>query len=75
MQFFFEKAVRTVFCLSLLVCATLYFYKDELPVASFYDLAQLDDPIQTATRKKSFTTHSNDQEYRSLQSLIMNSKA
>jgi hypothetical protein len=64
MQFFLYKIIKAVFWLSLIASTTLYFHKDELPEASFYDLELLDDPIQTGTRKESFTTHANDQEYR-----------
>ena len=63
MQFVLEKTIKTVFWLSLFACVTLYFHKDELPATSFYDLEQLDDPIQTRTSKDSFTTRANDQEY------------
>ena len=47
MQFFLYKTIKAVFWLSLIASAYLYFHKDELPEASFYDLELLDDPIQT----------------------------
>lgn len=58
-----EKIVRSVFAISLLISILLYFYKDELPDASFYDLSQLDEPIQTPTRENSFPTRAGGQNY------------
>ncbi len=58
-----EKITRAVFVASLLASGYLYLVKDSLPEASFYDLGQLRDPVQSATRKNSFTTQANGQQY------------
>jgi hypothetical protein len=52
-----------VFAISLLACIYLFFHKDELPAASFYDLQQLNEPLQKKTRQASFSTRANGQEY------------
>ncbi len=58
-----EKSLRWVFVLALLGCIALYWQKDKLPDASFYDLTQLDDPRQFVTDKDRFRTRANNQEY------------
>jgi hypothetical protein len=58
-----EKNCRALFILSLLVAIALYFVKDDLPQASFYDLSNLSDPIQQPTRQDSFTTRVNGENY------------
>ncbi|MDH3220282.1 MAG: hypothetical protein OEO19_12180 [Gammaproteobacteria bacterium] len=51
-----EKHFRNLFILSLLSASALYFVKDDLPPASFYDLEELHEPIQQPTRRDSFMT-------------------
>lgn len=63
MQFVLEKAFKLAFVLSLLASLYLYFAKDELPAASFYDLEKLGDPVQKPTAKKRFRTHASGEEY------------
>ncbi len=58
-----EKSFRALFILSLLVAMLLYFVKDDLPPASFYELEGLDDPIQRPTRMDSFTTSVSGEKY------------
>lgn len=58
-----ERNCRALFVLSLLVAIALYFVKDDLPQASFYDLTSLSDPIQQPTRQDSFTTSVNGENY------------
>lgn len=58
-----EKTFKLLFAASLLACAVLYFFKDELPPASFYDLAQLGDPIQEPTLAENFNTEVNGENY------------
>jgi len=58
-----EKITRAVFLVSLLASGYLYMVKDALPEPSFYDLDLLRDPVQTATRKSSFTTQADGQQY------------
>ena len=58
-----EKIFKSLFILSLLAAIGLYFVKDRLPPASFYDLADLGDPLQRPTREAEFTTRVNDQAY------------
>ncbi len=58
-----EKFTRLLFMVSLLAATYLYFVKDELPEASFYDLDLLREPVQTATRERPFVTQSNGQQY------------
>ena len=58
-----ERIARLVFLVSLVATVYLYFLKDELPDASFYDLSQLGEPVQTITRVDSFTTRANGQKY------------
>ena len=50
MQSIIDRIFKSVFAISLLACIYLFFHKDELPAASFYDLAQLAEPVQTKTR-------------------------
>lgn len=59
----FEKLTRAVFVVSLLASAYLYLVKDDLPDPSFYDLGQLQEPVQDETGEESFSTRSNGQEY------------
>jgi hypothetical protein len=63
MQSILDKSFKSVFAVSLLACIYLFFHKDELPPVSFYDLERLGEPIQKATRRKSFSTRASDQEY------------
>ena len=58
-----EKITRAVFVVSLLASGYLYLVKDALPEASFYDWDLLRDPVQSETRKDSFTTQANGQQY------------
>lgn len=58
-----QKAIRALFVASLLAASALYFVKDELPPAAFYDLDLLGDPLQQPTRRNSFTTSVNDENY------------
>ena len=58
-----EKSFRALFVVSLLLATVLYFIKDDLPPASFYDLESLGDPIQQPTRQASFTTSVNGETY------------
>jgi hypothetical protein len=58
-----EKLFRTIFLLSLAVSILLYWHKDELPDAAFYDLSQLHDPLQTATRTGRFSTRAGGRDY------------
>lgn len=58
-----EKITRAVFVVSLLASGYLYLVKDALPEASFYDWDLLRDPVQSVTRKNSFTTQANGQQY------------
>jgi hypothetical protein len=63
MQSIIDRIFKSVFAISLLACIYLFFHKDELPGASFYDLEQLGEPVQKKTRQESFSTRANDQEY------------
>lgn len=58
-----EKITRMIFLASFLACLYLYFVKDRLPEASFYDWELLREPLQTATREKPFTTEAGGQNY------------
>ncbi len=58
-----EKTFKLLFATSLLACAVLYFFKDELPPASFYNIEKLDEPIQEPTSKKEFLTQVSDEKY------------
>ena len=58
-----EKCFKALFVIGLLISVWLYFIKDTLPTASFYDTRELRDPIQTPTRKDSFTTRVNGETY------------
>ena len=58
-----ENLTRMVFIISLLACGYLYFLKDSLPDADFYDWELLGEPLQSVTRQPGFKTRSNDQEY------------
>lgn len=49
--------------LSLSTMGAAYFYKDKLPDPSYYDLDQLDEPIQTPASEQTFTLRVNAQEY------------
>ena len=63
MQSILDKAFKVIFTISLLACIYLYFYKDQLPATSFYDLEQLGDPIQQKTNQESFSTRASGQDY------------
>jgi hypothetical protein len=63
MLFLLEKCFRALFVVSLLSAIALYFIKDDLPPASFYNLASLGDPNQQPTRQDSFTTSVNGEKY------------
>lgn len=58
-----QKTLRALFVVSLLAATALYYTKDKLPPAAFYDLESLGDPLQVPTRKNSFTTRVNDESY------------
>ena len=58
-----EKTFRMLFVVSLLAAVLLYFVKDDLPPASFYETASLGDPLQRPTRQAEFSTRVNDQTY------------
>ena len=58
-----QKTFKALFALGLLAAAVLYFVKDALPPASFYDLDSLDDPLQRPTRQTGFTTSANGESY------------
>lgn len=58
-----QKTFKVLFLTSLLACVILYFFKDRLPQASFYDPAQLGEPIQQSTRVDNFTTRVNGENY------------
>lgn len=58
-----EKLTRVIFLVSLLACVYLYFQKDRLPPADFYDWDLLGEPLQSITRQGSFRTRSSGQEY------------
>ena len=49
-----EKLFKVLFFLSLLATVALYWGKDSLPPASFYDLDSLNDPLQQPTSEDSF---------------------
>jgi hypothetical protein len=58
-----ETLFKWLFILSLLVALTTYFKKDSLPDPAFYDLTQLEEPLQRPTRKRPFDTQVNGQSY------------
>ena len=58
-----QKTFRGMFVLSLLAVIPLYFFKDALPPATFYDLDSLDDPLQRATRQTPFVTSVDGENY------------
>jgi hypothetical protein len=59
----FESLFKWLFVLSVLVMGATYFYKDTLPDPSYYDLDQLEEPMQTPTSDQAFTLQVNGQEY------------
>jgi len=63
MQSILDRSFKLIFAISLLLCIYLYFYKDQFPAASFYDLQQLGDPVQEVTEHESFSTQANGQKY------------
>ena len=63
MQSILDKACKYLFVISLLACIYLYLHKDELPVASFYNLEQLGDPRQYPTGQEAFKTAVNGEKY------------
>ena len=58
-----EKIFKVTFLLSLSVTIALYFFKDSLPPASFYDAGSLSEPLQEPTRQNSFTINVNNETY------------
>lgn len=60
---FLQKAFKFLFVVSFIAATILYFFKDELPPASFYDLENLNEPIQEATAMEEFLTQVEDEKY------------
>ena len=58
-----EKLFKVLVVLSLLSAIALYWVKDDLPPASFYDLASLNDPLQQPTRQNSFMVSTEGETY------------
>ena len=58
-----EKSFKVLFVLRLLSAIALYWVKDDLPPASFYDLASLSDPLQQPTRQNSFMISAEGETY------------
>ncbi|MGD2173240.1 MAG: hypothetical protein PVI79_12070 [Gammaproteobacteria bacterium] len=58
-----QKAFKALFVISLLAAILLYFIKDALPPAAFYDLDSLGDPLQRETRQSGFVTSVNGEKY------------
>jgi hypothetical protein len=60
---FLQKAFKILFVVSFSAAAILYFLKDELPPASFYDLENLGEPLQEPTREEAFLTQVSGEKY------------
>jgi hypothetical protein len=58
-----EIRSKWIFLCSLSVAVVSYFYKDNLPAPGFYDMYNLEAPVQTPTSAAPFTTRVNDQQY------------
>jgi hypothetical protein len=58
-----ESLFKWLFLLSALSMGILYQYKDKFPEPDFYDLSQLDEPLQTETEREIFKTQANGHEY------------
>ncbi len=58
-----ESLFKRLFLLSALAMGIMFLYKDKLPEPDFYDLSQLDEPLQSATERDVFKTQSNGHEY------------
>lgn len=58
-----QKIFRVLFVLGLLAAILLYFFKDTMPSATFYELDSLGDPQQQPTRQSGFETRVNGESY------------
>ena len=59
-----ERLFKWILLISLIVLATTFLQKNRLPAPEHYDLASLDDPIQTPVTTSPFSVNVNDQQYR-----------
>lgn len=60
---FFERLFKYLFIVSACVAGISQFYKDDWPEPSYYDISQLDEPLQAETDREPFTIEANGLAY------------
>ncbi|QPK64974.1 hypothetical protein IVG45_08560 [Methylomonas sp. LL1] len=55
----FERLFKRLFILCACMAGILHFYKDDWPEPAYYDLDQLEEPLQTPTDREPFSIEAN----------------
>jgi len=58
-----EKVFKYLFLISALIANIAYLYKDEWPEPGYYDLSQLESPLQTEANREPFSIDANNLRY------------
>lgn len=58
-----ERLFKYLFLICACVAGILHLYKDDWPAPAYYDLSQLEEPLQTATDREPFTIDANGLSY------------